>query len=327
LMSRKSILVKKYNEGKKMRVYILSRNKDLYSTRRLIEAATARGWDVRVIDYLKCTIEIMKGELLVHYLGEVLPVPDAIIPRIGASRTFYGTAMVRHFEMMDVFSISGNLAIARSRDKLRSLQVLSKHDVDMPKTVFASNKSSAKDVVALSGGAPLVLKILEGTQGVGVVLVDSEKAAKSVLEAFYGMDVNLLVQELIEEAGVADIRALVVGGEVVGAMKRQGAEGDFRSNLHQGGSATAYKLNRKEKAMALAAAKAMGLGVCGVDMIPSSRGPLVMEVNSSPGLEGIEKSTHIDIAGKIMDYIEKNVTPQSDEAPKKRKIKRDKIGA
>ena len=310
-----------------MRVYILSRNKELYSTKRLVEAAEAKGWEVRVIDYLKCTIEIMKGRLVINYLGKVLPTPDAIIPRIGASRTFYGTAMVRHFEMMDVFSTSGNLAIARSRDKLRSLQVLSKNDVDMPKTVFASNKSSSKDVIALSGGAPLVLKILEGTQGVGVVLVDSEKAAKSVLDAFYGMDVNLLVQEFIEEAGGADIRALVVGGEVVGAMRRQGAEGDFRSNLHQGGSAKAYKLNRKEKAMALAAAKAMGLGVCGVDMIPSARGPLVMEVNSSPGLEGIEKSTQIDIAGKIMDYIEKNVAPECEINPKKRKIKRDSIGA
>jgi len=311
-----------------MKVYVLSRNENLYSTKRLIEAGEAKGWDIEVIDYLKCSIEIMKGELKINYKGKELPVPDAIIPRIGASRTFYGTAMVRHFEMMDVFSVSGNLAIARSRDKLRSLQVLSKFDVDMPKTVFASNKSSAKDVIALSGGAPLVLKILEGTQGVGVVLVDSEKAAKSVLDAFYGMEVNLLVQEFIEEAGGADIRALVVGGEVVGAMKRQGAEGDFRSNLHQGGSATAHKLTRKEKSTALAAAKAMGLGVCGVDMIESARGPLVMEVNSSPGLEGIEKSTQLDIAGKIMDYIEKNVTPSSPENPtKKRKIKRDNIGA
>eukprot|EP00768_Dysnectes_brevis_P007910 gnl/Dysnectes_brevis/6894_a11045_313.p1 GENE.gnl/Dysnectes_brevis/6894_a11045_313~~gnl/Dysnectes_brevis/6894_a11045_313.p1 ORF type:complete len:312 (+),score=-42.81 gnl/Dysnectes_brevis/6894_a11045_313:519-1454(+) len=311
-----------------MTVYILSRNPNLYSTKRLVEAGESKGWNIKIIDYLKCSIEIMKGELKINYQGKELPTPDAIIPRIGASRTFYGTAMVRHFEMMDVFSVSGNLAIQRSRDKLRSLQVMSKADVDMPKTVFASNKSSAKDVIELSGGAPLVLKILEGTQGVGVVLVDSEKAAKSVLDAFYGMDVNLLVQEFIEEAGGADIRALVVGGEVVGAMKRQGAEGDFRSNLHQGGSATAHKLTRKEKSTALAAAKAMGLGVCGVDMIPSSRGPLVMEVNSSPGLEGIEKSTNIDIAGKIMDYIEKNVTPDSPDNPtKKRKIKRDNIGA
>ena len=310
-----------------MIVYILSRNENLYSTKRLVEAGEARGWNIRVVDYLKCSIEIMKGQLKISYLGEDLPVPDAIIPRIGASRTFYGTAMVRHFEMMDVFSTSGNLAIARSRDKLRSLQILSKHDVDMPKTVFASNKSTAKDVIELSGGTPLVLKIIEGTQGVGVVLVDTKKAAKSVLDAFYGMDVNILVQEFIEEAGGADIRALVVGGKVVGAMRRQGAEGDFRSNLHQGGSATAHKLTRKERATAIAAAKAMGLGVCGVDMIPSSRGPLVMEVNSSPGLEGIEKSTSIDIAGQIMDYIESNVTPGSSSATKKRKIKRDKIGA
>ncbi|WP_024953834.1 30S ribosomal protein S6--L-glutamate ligase [Sulfurospirillum arcachonense] len=310
-----------------MRVYILSRNETLYSTKRLVEAAQERNWEVEVIDYLKCTIEIMKGELVINYLGKVLPVPDAIIPRIGASRTFYGTAMVRHFEMMDVFSTSGNLAIARSRDKLRSLQILSKNDVDMPKTVFASNKSNAKDVIALSGGAPLVLKILEGTQGVGVVLVDSEKAAKSVLGAFYGMDVSLLVQEFIEEAGGADIRAFVVGGKVVGAMRRQGAEGDFRSNLHQGGSAKAHKLTRKEKSTALGAAKAMGLGVCGVDMIPSARGPLVMEVNSSPGLEGIEKSTGIDIAGEIMNYIEKNVIPMSDTVSKKIRRKRDNIGA
>ena len=199
--------------------------------------------------------------------------------------------------------------------------------MDLPRTVFASNKSNAKDVIALSGGAPLVLKILEGTQGVGVVLVDSKKAAKSVLDAFYGMDVNLLVQEYIAEANGSDIRAFVVDGEVVGAMKRKGAEGDFRSNLHQGGSATSYQLNRKEKATAIAAAKAMGLGVCGVDMIPSRRGPLVMEVNSSPGLEGIEKSTNINISEKIMEYIEKNVKPKCDINPQKRKIKKDKIGA
>jgi len=308
-----------------MRVYVLSRNKELYSTKRLVEEATAMGWEVKVIDYLKCTIEIMKNELVVNYQGKILPTPDAIIPRIGASRTFYGTAMVRHFEMMEVFSTSGNLAIARSRDKLRSLQVLSKNGVDMPRTVFASNKSSAKDVIVLSGGTPLVLKILEGTQGVGVVLVESEKAAKSVLDAFYGMDVNLLVQEFIEEAGGADIRAFVVGGEVVGAMKRQGAEGDFRSNLHQGGSATLYKLTKKEKKTALEAAKAMGLGVCGVDMIQSKRGPLVMEVNSSPGLEGIEKATHLNIAKKIMEYIAANVKPKRED--QKRKIKKDKIGA
>lgn len=307
-----------------MLIYILSQDETLYSTKRLVEAAKMRSWDVRVIDFLKCSIEIMKGDLKINYLGEQLPIPDAIIPRIGASRTFYGTAMVRHFEMMDVFCVSGSLAIKRSRDKLRSLQILSKHGIDMPKTVFASNKSNSQDVIALSGGTPLVLKILEGTQGVGVVLVESTKAAKSVLDAFYGMDVNLLVQEYIAEANGSDIRVLVVDGEVVGAMKRQGAEGDFRSNLHQGGSAQAYKLNRVEKATALAAAKAMGLGVCGVDMIPSNRGPLVMEVNSSPGLEGIEKSTNIDIAGKIMDFIEKEV---NNKVAVKKKRKKDTIGA
>ncbi len=311
-----------------MLVYILSRNETLYSTQRLVEAGEQRGWKMRVIDYLQCSIEIMKGELMVNYHGEQIPAPDAIIPRIGASRTFYGTAMVRHFEMMDVFTVTGSLAIKRSRDKLRSLQILSKKGIDMPRTVFASNKSSAKDIIALSGGAPLVLKILEGTQGVGVVLVDSDKAAKSVLEAFYGMDVNLLVQEFIAEAGGADIRAFIVNGEVVGAMKRQGAEGDFRSNLHQGGKAVAHKLNRKEKTIALAAAKAMGLGICGVDMIPSTRGPLVMEVNSSPGLEGIEKSTGIDIAGRIMDYIATNVTPkENNDDSKKKRRRRDNIGA
>ncbi len=309
-----------------MKVYILSRNASLYSTKRLVEAAEQKGWDVRVLDYLRFSVEMMKDELKIHYNGEALPVPDAIIPRIGASRTFYGTAMVRHLEVMDTFSTAGSLAISRSRDKLRSLQILSKYGVDMPRTVFASNKSDAKDIIKLSGGTPLVLKILEGTQGVGVVLVDTQKAAKSVLDAFYGMDVNLLVQEFIEEAGGADIRAIVVDGEVVGAMKRQGAEGDFRSNLHQGGSAKVHKLTRKEKSTAIAAAKAMGLGVCGVDMIESKRGPLVMEVNSSPGLEGIEKATGLDIAGKIMDYIAKNVTPDDGVTKRKRKSK-DKIGA
>ncbi|CAA6823285.1 MAG: Ribosomal protein S6 glutaminyl transferase [uncultured Sulfurovum sp.] len=308
-----------------MTVYILSRSPNLYSTKRLLEAGLAKGWNIRIIDYLMCSIEIMKGELAVIYDGELLPVPDAIIPRIGASRTFFGTAMVRHFEIMGAFSVAGNLAIQRSRDKLRSLQVLSKHGVDMPRTVFASNKANAKDVIKLSGGTPLVLKILEGTQGVGVVLAETQKAAQSVLDAFYGMDVSLLVQEFIKEAGGADIRAFVVNGEVVGAMKRQGAEGDFRSNLHQGGSATAYKLNRKEKSMALSATKAMGLGVCGVDMIPSERGPLVMEVNSSPGLEGIEKATSVDIANKIMNYIEASISPLGDN--KKRRYKKDNIGA
>lgn len=301
-----------------MLLYVLSRNKKLYSTSRLVEEAKAKGWDVEVIDYLKCSMEIIKGDLIINYGGKILVKPDAIIPRIGASRTFYGTAVVRHFEMMGVFTITGSIPLTRSRDKLRSLQILSRKSVNIPKTVFASNKSSAKDVIALSGGTPLILKILEGTQGVGVVLVDSEKAAKSVLDAFYGMDVNILVQEYIEEANGADIRVFIVGDKIVGAMRRQSKEGEFRSNLHQGGSATVHKLTKEEKATALAAAKAMGLGVCGVDMISSKRGPLVLEVNSSPGLEGIENSTSINIAGKIMDYIETTVIRNS----KRKRIKK-----
>lgn len=305
------------------KVYVLSRNAKLYSTRRLVEAGEKRGWEITVIDYVELTTEIMKGELNISYRGQPLDVPDAIIPRIGASRTFFGAAIVRHFEMMGVFSVSGSLAITRSRDKLRSLQILSKHEVDMPKTVFAS-KGNIADIQKLLGKTPWVLKILEGTQGVGVVLVETTKAAKSVLDAFYGMEVNLLVQEYIEEAGGADIRAFIVNGKVVGAMKRQGAEGDFRSNLHQGGTAAPYKLNRKEKSTALAAAKAMGLSICGVDMIPSKRGPLVMEVNSSPGLEGIEKATHIDVADAIMAYIDEMTHA---EDGKRKKLPKDKIGA
>lgn len=299
-------------------VYVLSRGENLYSTSRLIEAATAKGWNARVIDYLQCTIEIMKGELKINYHGEELPIPDAIIPRIGASRTFFGTAIVRHFEMMGVFTSAGSLAITRSRDKLRASQILSKHDVDMPKTVFAS-KGCVADIKKLIGPTPWVLKILEGTQGVGVVLVETQKAAKSVLDAFNGMNVNMLVQEFIGEANGADIRAFVVNGEVVGAMKRQGSEGDFRSNLHQGGVATSHRLTKAEKLVAAKAARAMGLAVCGVDMIISDRGPLVMEVNSSPGLEGIEKSTNKNIAGIIMDYI--------DFQTDKKNIVKDTIGA
>lgn len=305
------------------KVYVLSRNEKLYSTRRLVEAGEKRGWEIKVVDYLELTTEIMKGELLINYRGQPLETPDAIIPRIGASRTFFGSAIVRHFEMMGVFTVSGSLAITRSRDKLRSLQILSKHEVDMPKTVFAS-RGNISDIQKLLGKTPWVLKIIEGTQGVGVVLVETTKAAKSVLDAFYGMEVNLLVQEYIEEAGGADIRVFIVNGKVVGAMKRQGAEGDFRSNLHQGGSAIPYKLNRKEKSTALAAAKAMGLSVCGVDMIPSQRGPLVMEVNSSPGLQGIEKATKIDVADSVMAYIHEMTIA---EGGKRKKLPKDKIGA
>lgn len=295
-----------------MTVYILSRNSTLYSTKRLLETGQARGWDIHVIDYMMCNIEIMKGELAVIYNGELLPVPDAVIPCIGENNTFYGTEMVRHFEIMGAFSVAGNLAIERSRNRLRSLQVLSKNNIDMPKTVFASNKANVKDVINLGGGTPLVIKILEESQGVGAVLVETQKAAQSVLDAFYGMDVHLLVQEFIKEAEGVDIRSLVVNGEVVCAMKYQGADGDFRSKLHKGGSATSYILNKKEISTALAAAKAMELGVCEVEMIPSDRGPLVMEVNYSPRLEEIDKATDIDIADKIMDYIEESISTSHD---------------
>ena len=305
-----------------MLIYILSRNAKLYSTQSLVKAIEKAGMRCMVIDYLKLSIEIMKDELKIHYEGKELERPHAVIPRIGASHTFYGTSIVRHFETMGVFVVNGSLAITRSRDKLRSLQVLSKNGVDLPRTVFASNKSNAKDVIALAGGTPLVLKILEGTQGVGVVLIESTKAAKSVLDAFYGMNVNFLVQEFIEEAGGKDIRAFVVDGKVVAAIERNGVEGDFRSNLHQGGSAKIHKLTKEEKLIAVNAAKATGLSVCGVDMIPSKRGPLVMEVNSSPGLEGIETYTKKDISGTIIDYIIKSVGDK--ENPKKKPT--DKIG-
>lgn len=305
-----------------MLMYILSRNEKLYSTKSLVNVAIKAGFRVKVLDYLKLSIEIMKDELKIHYEGKEIETPHAVIPRIGASNTFFGTSIVRHFEAMGCFVVNGSLAITRSRDKLRSQQILSKHGVDIPRTVFASNKSSVKDVIELAGGTPLVLKILEGTQGVGVVLIETQKAAKSVLDAFNGMSVNFLVQEFIEEAGGTDIRVFVVGGKVVAAIKRIGADGEFRSNIHQGGKAIVYKLNSAEKKMALKAAKAMGLEVCGVDMIPSNRGPLVMEVNSSPGLEGIETCTGKDISMEIMKYIKKGVGDK--ENPNKKP--KDSIG-
>lgn len=286
-----------------MNIAILSRNPNLYSTKRLLEAAQERGHEARVVDYLKCSFQIEQEGPSMYYQGEKLQ-PDAVIPRIGASRTFFGTAVVRQFEMLETFSVNPSLAISRSRDKLRSLQILSKHGIGMPKTVFASNTSDVDDVIKQIGGTPLVIKVLEGTQGVGVVLAETKKAAKSVLEAFYGMQVNLLVQEFIAEAGGSDIRAFVVNGKVVGAMKRQGNEEDFRSNLHRGGSAMRTRLSREESNTALAAARIMGLKMAGVDMLRSHRGPLVMEVNSSPGLEGIEKATEKDVAGEVIKYIE-----------------------
>jgi ribosomal protein S6--L-glutamate ligase len=300
-------------------VAILSLGPELYSTKRLYEAAKAKGWDVEVINYLHCYATIEKDNLSIHYNGRNLNDVDAIIPRIGASRTFFGTAVVRQFELMNAMSVNSSLAISRSRDKLRSHQILAKHGLNMPRTIYASKVGDVDDLIQSIGGAPLIIKMLEGTQGVGVVLAETHKAAKSVLEAFYGLKVNLLVQEFIEEAKGADIRAFVVGGKVVGAMKRQGAEGDFRSNIHRGGSAQAIKLSKEERNLAVQAAKVMGLDVAGVDMLQSERGPLLMEVNSSPGLEGIENFTGIDIAGKIMDFIEKQMQTKS--------TKKDTIGA
>ena len=290
-----------------MNIVILSRNPRLYSTKRLVEAATKRKHSVQVIDPLMCEIIIEKKNPAVIYKGKYLENVDAIIPRIGASVTFYGTAVVRQFEMMKVFSTVESQALVRSRDKLRSLQVLSRAGLGMPKTGFSNYTKDVAEVINYVGGAPLVIKLLEGTQGLGVVLAETNNAAESVLEAFNGLQARVIVQEFIKESKGADIRAFVVDGNVVGAMKRQGKEGEFRSNLHRGGSATIIQLTDEEENAALKAAKALGLGICGVDMLQSARGPLILEVNSSPGLEGIEFATKKDIANIIIRYIERNV--------------------
>jgi ribosomal protein S6--L-glutamate ligase len=293
----------------KMRIAILSRNKKLYSTKRLVEAGRARGHQVDIIDTMQCYMDITKSRPVVRYKGEELPTYDAVIPRIGASVTFYGTAVVRQFEMMGTFSVNESVAISRSRDKLRSLQLMSRKGVGLPRTGFANKSSNIKDLIKTVGGAPLVVKLLEGTQGIGVVLAENTKTAESVIEAFMGLKANILVQEFIKEAGGADIRCFVVGDKVVAAMKRQGAEGEFRSNLHRGGSAKLIRLTKEERATAVAAAKVMGLGLCGVDILQSNSGPVVMEVNSTPGLEGIEKATGKDVAEMIYMHIEKNAKP------------------
>ncbi|MGJ8591204.1 MAG: 30S ribosomal protein S6--L-glutamate ligase [Aquaticitalea sp.] len=290
-----------------MNIVILSRNPQLYSTQRLIEAATQRKHTVQVIDPLKCEIIIEKKNPAVIYKGKPIENVDAIIPRIGASVTFYGTAVVRQFEMMKVFSVVESQALVRSRDKLRSLQVLSRAGLGMPKTVFSNYTKDVADIIKYVGGAPLVIKLLEGTQGLGVVLAETNNAAESVLEAFNGLQARVIVQEFIKEAKGADIRAFIVDGNVVGAMKRQGKEGEFRSNLHRGGTADIIQLTDEEENAALKAAKSLGLGVCGVDMLQSTRGPLILEVNSSPGLEGIEAATKKDIAKSIIRFIERNV--------------------
>jgi len=285
---------------------ILSRNEKLYSTRRLVEAARVRGHEVNVVDYLKSYVLIETDNPTLHFNKQQLSGIDAVIPRIGSSQTFYGTAIVRPFEMMGVFPANESQAIARSRDKLRSLQLLSRAGVGMPLTAFASNPENIDALIQAVGGAPVVMKLLQGTQGIGVVLAETKKAAKSVMEAFYGLNANVLIQEFIEESKGEDIRALVVGGEVVAAMKRKGADGDFRSNLHRGGTAELIELTEEESRTAVDAVDALGLNVAGVDMLQSNRGPLIMEVNSSPGLEGIEKATKQDIAGKIIEFIVAN---------------------
>lgn len=287
-----------------MRIAVLSRNSNLYSTRRLVEAIVKRGHEALVIDHLKCDIVIEPNDPHILYKGSRLEGIDAIIPRIGASVTFYGTAVVRQFEMMNVFSATESQAIVRSRDKLRSLQILSRAGIGMPKTAFTNYSNKEHRLVDEIGGAPIIIKLLEGTQGLGVVLAETRKAAQSVVEAFNGIKARIILQEFIKESRGADIRAFVVNGEVVGAMKRQGKEGEFRSNLHRGGTATVIKLSRTERSMALKAASVLGLGIAGVDMLQSDRGPLIMEVNSSPGLQGIENATGLDIAGKIIEYVE-----------------------
>jgi ribosomal protein S6--L-glutamate ligase len=288
-----------------MKIAILSRNRKLYSTRRLVEAAESRGHDVRVLDVLKCYMNITSMRPSIHYKGETLEGFDAVIPRIGASVTFYGTAVLRQFEMMGVYPLNESVAITRSRDKLRSMQLLARKGIGLPVTGFAHNPDDIEDLIREVGGAPLVIKLLEGTQGIGVVLAETKKAAESVIQAFMGLKANIMIQEFIKEAGGSDIRCFVVGGKVVAAMQRQGPEGEFRSNLHRGGTATLVRLTPEERSTAVRASKIMGLNVCGVDILRSNHGPVVMEVNSSPGLEGIEKSTNKDVANMIISFIEK----------------------
>ncbi len=289
-----------------MKIVILSRDPGLYSTKRIVQAAEERKHEVEIIDHSKCTLEIEKKNPRVFYKGRYVEA-DAIIPRIGASVTFYGSAVVRQFEMMKVFTAVESQALVRSRDKLRSLQILSRAGLGMPKTVFTNYARDVDEVISSVGGAPLILKLLEGTQGLGVILCETEGAAKSVIEAFNGLQARVIAQEFIPESKGADIRAFIVDNLVVGAMKRQAKEGEFRSNLHRGGTATLIQLTDEEEVTALKAAKSLGLGIAGVDMLQSKRGPLVLEVNSSPGLEGIEGATKKDIAREIIKYVERNV--------------------
>lgn len=289
-----------------MKLVILSANPNLYSTKRLVEVGEKKGHEMMVVDHTKCDLVIEKKKPSVIYKGKELKDIDGVIPRIGASVTFFGTAVVRQFEMMKVFTATESQALVRSRDKLRSLQILSRASLGLPKTVFSNYSKDVSSVIDKVGGAPLVIKLLEGTQGLGVVLADNRNSAESILEAFNGLQARVIVQEFIKEAKGADLRAFVVDGVVVGAMKRQGKEGEFRSNLHRGGSAEIIELTDEEENAALKAARVMGLGVAGVDMLQSARGPLILEVNSSPGLEGIERATGKNIALQIIKYVERN---------------------
>ena len=295
-----------------MKIAVLSRNPKIFSTQRLIEEIEKAGHEAMVVDHSLCDLIIEQEGPSIIYKGQRLEGVDAIIPRIGASVTFYGTAVVRQFELMGAFSAVTSQAIVRSRDKLRSLQILSKNGLGMPKTAFTNfSKGGEKQLIEQVSGAPVIIKLLEGTQGLGVVLAETKKAAQSVVEAFHGLKARIIVQEYIKEAKGADIRAFVVNGKVVGAMKRQGAEGEFRSNLHRGGVATVIKLSRAEKQAALNAAKALGLDVAGVDMLQSLRGPLILEVNSSPGLEGIEGATGVNVAAEIIKFVVDSVVKKS----------------
>jgi len=289
-----------------MKIAVLSTNPDLYSTRRLVEAGIERGHEMPIYNHKRCYMNIVSSNPSVHYNGEAIEGVDAIIPRIGASVSFYGSAVVRQFEVMGVYSVNESVAITRSRDKLRSSQILARRGIGLPKTGFANAPGDTDDLLELVGGAPVVIKLLEGTQGVGVVLAETKKAAESVIEAFRGLKANFMVQEFIKEAGGADLRCFVVGDKVVAAMMRQGKEGEFRSNLHRGGSAKLVKISPEERKTAVRSAQLMGLNIAGVDLLRSSRGPVVMEVNSSPGLEGIEKATQRDVASMIIEFIEKN---------------------
>lgn len=292
-----------------MKIGLLCRNPKLYSHQRLIEAAEARGHEIDVIDHLRCFIDIASSDPEVHYKGESLKGYDAVIPRIGASVTFFGTAVLRQFEMMGVYPVNESVGISRSRDKLRSMQLLSRKGIGLPTTVFAHRTSDAAELLEIVGGAPVVIKLLEGTQGIGVILGETTRAAESIIQAFGGVKTNILVQQFVKEANGEDIRCFVIGNKVVASMIRRGKEGDFRSNLHRGGSAETVKISPKERETAVKACAAVGLNVAGVDMLRSNDGPVVMEVNSSPGLEGLENATNIDVAGKIIEFIESNARP------------------